>query len=239
MPEIPGRDEQIIQATLDGAPYTGLPKSRIEVLLLELKALIEGGTGVSDYEDLSNLPQINSVTLIGNKSLSDIGIVNPMVIKGKVATVSDLDNVQNPQPGWVYFVGSQDATELREYVYTDSNTWQFLGYNNIVVDSAMSTTSENPVQNKVITSAIDGLVSYDSTNAKLKKTVAGVTSDVMSVDTTPTANSKNPVTSGGVATALNTKADLSTFTPISESAYEALTTYDNPLYFIYEDTPTV
>ena len=32
-----------------------------------------GGGGTSDYEDLSNLPQIAGVTLIGNKSLADLG----------------------------------------------------------------------------------------------------------------------------------------------------------------------
>lgn len=195
--------------------------------------------GVSDYEALENLPQINSVTLIGNKSLSDLGIVNPMIIKGRVDTIADLANVQNPQPGWVYFVGTSGAAELEEYVYIEngnSGSWQFLGYNTIVIDSSLSTTSENPVQNKVITSALDGLMSYDSTNAKLKKTVGGVTSDVMAVDTTPTANSKNPVTSGAVNAGLALKADLSILTPISESAYEALQTYTNPLYFIYEDT---
>lgn len=388
------------------------------------------------YNDLSDKPSINGVTLSGDKSLSDIGIVNPMVIKGRVDTVADLANVQNPQSGWVYFVGSSGAAELAEYVYietgesydeytvklgypnygeeiihslwgnvaslptparkitiarvdlptgtitftpdsdfegifegatqisytgdtptpgdgyvyrlnynalsghtitklsqasqyrvgsactptdgngtfaltvanndyailsepvstaeitkdqsvtsyhisfTPSNSftgftengapitltgdaivngdnriysldyssstgyvvtaygdqyvagpnfvqrlddsgsnvtisdcawapakvvvgfWQFLGYNTIVIDSALSTTSENPVQNKVITGAIDGLVSYDSTTAKLQKTVAGVTSDVMTVDIAPTANSNNPVTSGAVYSAL-------------------------------------
>lgn len=212
MPEIPGRDEQILQSIIDGTEYSKHPKSRIEALLLELKELIEGGMGVSDYEALTNLPQINSVTLIGNKSLSDIGIVNPMVIKGRVDTVADLDNVQNPQPGWVYFVGSSGAAELAEYVYIEngnSGSWQFLGYNTIVIDSALSTTSENPVQNKVITNALDGKV--------------------------------NTVTGKGLSTNDYTNAEKAsvalsaeTLTPISESAYEALTTKDKPLYFIYD-----
>ena len=34
------------------------------------------GGGTSDYDDLTNKPQINSVTLSGNKSLSDLGIHN-------------------------------------------------------------------------------------------------------------------------------------------------------------------
>ena len=232
MPEIPGRDEQILQAIINGTEYTQVPQSRIEYLLLQLKALIEGGGGVSDYTELENKPSINNVTLVGNKSLSDLGIVNPMMIKGRVNSVSDLPQVA--EPGWVYFVGRSDDADLREYVYTADNEWEFLGYLSIIVDSALSTTSENPVQNKVITSALDGLVSYDSTNAKLKKTVGGVTSDVMAVDTTPTANSKNPVTSGAVNAGLALKADASILTPISESAYEALVTKDKPLYFIYD-----
>lgn len=35
-----------------------------------------GGGGTSDYSDLTNKPQINSVTLSGNKSFSDLGIHN-------------------------------------------------------------------------------------------------------------------------------------------------------------------
>lgn len=236
MPEIPGREEQILLAIINGTEYTKIPQSRIEYLLLQLKALIEGGLGVSDYTELDNKPSINSVTLVGNKTLSDLGIINPMMLKGRVDTVSDLSNISDPQPGWVYLVGLAGASEFQEYVYTASGTWEFMGYNNIVIDSSMSTTSENPVQNKVITGALDGLVSYDSVNAKLKKTVGGTTSDVMTVDTTPTANSANPVTSGAVTSALALKANLSTLTPISESAYDALQTYTEPLYFIYEDT---
>ena len=34
----------------------------------------QGGSGSSDYDDLTNKPQINSVALTGNKSLSDLGI---------------------------------------------------------------------------------------------------------------------------------------------------------------------
>ena len=33
-----------------------------------------GGGGSSSYSDLSNKPQINSVTLSGNKSFSDLGV---------------------------------------------------------------------------------------------------------------------------------------------------------------------
>lgn len=70
------RNEAILRATIDGTEYTDPPQSRIEDLLLELKAAIEagGGGGTSNYEALSNKPQINSVTLSGDKSLADLGI---------------------------------------------------------------------------------------------------------------------------------------------------------------------
>lgn len=38
-----------------------------------------GGGGTSDYTDLTNKPKINGVTLNGNKSTSDLGIVEPWV----------------------------------------------------------------------------------------------------------------------------------------------------------------
>lgn len=43
-----------------------------------------GGTGTDDYNELSGKPKINGVTLAGNKSLSDLGIVE----------VTELSNAQ-------------------------------------------------------------------------------------------------------------------------------------------------
>lgn len=71
------RDEAILIATIDGLPYTGNPQSRMEELLLELKETIEaggGGGGTTNYNSLTNLPQINGVTLKGDKSFDDLGM---------------------------------------------------------------------------------------------------------------------------------------------------------------------
>lgn len=81
-------------------------------------------------------------------------ITNPMLVKGTVDTVADLENVQNPQPGWVYLVGLEEDPNKKEYVYTDEGTWDFLGYQQ-PIDAALSTTSENAVQNKVVTTALN------------------------------------------------------------------------------------
>ncbi|HRU99145.1 MAG TPA: hypothetical protein P5092_17165, partial [Ruminococcus sp.] len=41
-----------------------------------------GGGGTSDYEQLSNLPQVNNNILIGNKSASELGLVGAVAGKG-------------------------------------------------------------------------------------------------------------------------------------------------------------
>lgn len=74
------RIEEILVDTINGDPYNGLPQSRVEELLLELKEVIEsgggGGGGTDNYNSLKNLPQINGTTLKGNKTASDLGLVD-------------------------------------------------------------------------------------------------------------------------------------------------------------------
>ena len=71
------RAEEILIATINGTEYENLPQSRLEYLLLELKEVIEaggGGGGTTNYNLLTNLPQINGVTLKGDKSFDDLGM---------------------------------------------------------------------------------------------------------------------------------------------------------------------
>jgi len=71
------------------------------------------------------------------------------------------------------------------------------GATNVTVDSALSSTSTNPVQNYVITQALEEK------------------QDTLTFDTTPTASSTNPVTSGGITTALDAKQAKLTTAQIS------------------------
>lgn len=85
------------------------------------------------------------------------------------------------------------------------------------VDSALSPTSENPVQNKVIKEALDGKV--DAVEGKVlsdnnytdieKLKLAGIAAQAnkTTVDSALSANSANPVQNGVVTNELNTKAD--------------------------------
>ena len=64
-----------------------------------------------------------------------------------------------------------------------------IAYSTPTVDGRLDTTSTNPVQNKVVTNALNGK------------------QDTLTIDTTPTQGSDNPVTSNGVYDALAGKVD--------------------------------
>lgn len=54
-----------------------------------------GGGGSSDYSDLTNKPQINSVTLDGNKSLADLGIAAASDLSAEATARTAADTKQN------------------------------------------------------------------------------------------------------------------------------------------------
>lgn len=51
---------------------------------------VSGGAGTSDYTDLANKPKINGVTLAGNKSLGDLGIIDATEL-----TNAQIDTIMN------------------------------------------------------------------------------------------------------------------------------------------------
>lgn len=63
----------------------------------------------------------------------------------------------------------------------------------------------------------------------------GSTDFTLIVDPTPVFGSTNPVSSGGVFTALGTKMNTSDVQVLSESEFEELTTKTAPFYAIYAD----
>ena len=146
-----GQNADILRATINGESYGEPPTSEISALLIELNQLIiaggGGGGGTTNYNGLTNKPQINGVELKNNKSLAELGIVIPEV------------------------------------------------------DSALSGSSENPVQNRIIKGALDGK------------------QNLLTFDAAPTAGSNNPVRSSGIKTALDLKQDVLTIDPtISDSS---------------------
>lgn len=80
--DLQSRDEEILAATIDGTEYTGEPQSRIEYLLLELKAVIEGGGSSTDYAASLRMT-IDSSTYVVTAQLYNIdgdALGNPQTI---------------------------------------------------------------------------------------------------------------------------------------------------------------
>lgn len=92
---------------------------------------IQSGGGTSDYSDLTNKPQINSVTLSGNKSLSDLGI----------------------QPSGSYLTSESDPIFTASAAYGISS-------NDISSWNAKADTSDIPDVSNFITKSVDDLTYY-------------------------------------------------------------------------------
>ena len=76
MAEPQSRAEAIVQATINGEEYKGLPQSRLEALLIELNHS-GGGGGGGDYEHLANLPTINGDPVEGDITQMILDLVEP------------------------------------------------------------------------------------------------------------------------------------------------------------------
>lgn len=142
------RGQNILRELNDLARAIGAPVDGTNISEQVAKIKLKMGE-LTSYNALTDKPKIEGHELAGNKTWEDLGISNPMHIAGSVATIADLANIQDPNAGDVYLVGPSDGIK-DEYVYTSAGSWEFIGDRVVVVDDTLSTTSENPVQNKVI-----------------------------------------------------------------------------------------
>lgn len=168
--------------------------------------------GITDYTQLTNKPSINNVTLSGNKTLSDLGIISGSA--GVTVLYNNPTPTVNPQTAalsqpytdfdfiyitWKLLSGSYNPItlvlrpeDIPAYSANDTipidfsgndgyikfptatsieltqqpSGWSYVLVNVVgvslggcVVDSEMSSTSENPVQNKTVTAAINSIIS--------------------------------------------------------------------------------
>lgn len=95
-----------------------------------------GSGGTSDYSDLTNKPQINSVTLSGNKSLSDIG----------AASAADLADVVASLPVYLSDEVTLSTSATTDVTFTDTAI-----LTSSIIDVAISTWGIIP-EDVVVTS---------------------------------------------------------------------------------------
>ena len=82
----------------------------------------------------------------------------------------------------------------KKYKLSD-DYWEASGIYDIGQSKTQRVINNDLITGKANKSETVSTITYDSTNHKLKKTINGTTTDVMTVDTTPTNNSMNPISS--------------------------------------------
>ena len=89
-----GGNAAILQSIVDGTPYDAPIQSPIEALLLEVKEVIEagGGGGTTNYNSLTNKPQINGEELKGDLSGAALKLLT--ISNTMPAAVADLEGQQ-------------------------------------------------------------------------------------------------------------------------------------------------
>lgn len=128
-----------------------------------------GGAVLYTQQSLTAAQQEQARANIGAVSLDEIGTV--FTLKGGVATVEDLPESGN-SVGDVYYVEAVSAG----YIWLTSASqpngyWEELGETfDVTVDSELSPTSENPVQNKVINAALAAKGTYSKPSGGIPKT---------------------------------------------------------------------
>lgn len=87
------------------------------------------GGGSSNYEELDNLPKINGITLIGNKTASDLGINIPTKLSDLIddqgfITITELEESQTQQDAAIsQEIDDKINTEVLDNVYTKDQVY--------------------------------------------------------------------------------------------------------------------
>lgn len=160
------------------------------------------------------LSRVEALLIALGNLIEEGKVSNSISIRGRVSSVSELP--VDATPGWMYFVGPSDAEEYSEYIYLDSGRWEYLGTSMIDIDTALSPSSTNPVQNKAVTAAINQI------NQTLGDKVDKVQGKGLSTEDYTTAE--------------KTKASKTLTTwQGTRAAYEALTVKEYDSYEVIED----
>ena len=134
-----------------------LDKNGLQYFWGKTKQYVDNNTGVSNYADLSNKPQINNVELVGNKSLSDIGV--------QQTVISETEPIDDSIEIWINPSGDSVTVPTKTSDLTN--------------DSGFITNSVNDLTNYTKTSDLSSVATSGSYNdLSNKPTVPTKTSDL-------------------------------------------------------------
>lgn len=219
-----------------------------------------------DLLDISEYGRLGQALI---KLLAGGGTGPQLTYGGRVDTYEDLLEVEGV-PNVFYFVGPEDSIDFVEYIWAEADGgtghWDRVGGVSFIIDAALSTTSTNPVQNRIVTAAVMAKLNasvvaseYNDLGAyvigdyclhqdNLYKALANVTAEVWDSSkwqqTTVMAELLAALAVIPDAVTVNAAGDITIGSQlvrkvITQTEYDALTTKDPKVeYLILEETET-
>lgn len=168
-----------------------------------------GPGGTTNYNDLTNKPQIEGHTLTGNKTASSLGLATTSQLNEKVDKVEGSSLMTSEQASKL--AGIQAGAEVNvqaNWNQTNSSADDYIKNKPAIPN--MTNYYTKTETNSEITTAIGALdVATTATSGSYIKSISETDGKISAVaetiDTTPTSASEKPITSGAVYTALADK----------------------------------
>lgn len=155
---------------------TNIADIEIDGTTTKIYAPTSGGGGVTDYDQLTSRPQVNSVTLTGNKSSSDLGVADEVHTHTKsditdFPTITD-EKVKNTKitpsntPTTYYISGSQSSsTATEELVKSDIAAISVVNQNNHTAVALALGVNSNDTQGSITLNGYNGKSTVVQPNA--------------------------------------------------------------------------
>lgn len=201
-----------------------------------------GGGGTDNYNALSNLPQINSTTLMGNKSSSDLGLQDTIDSSHKLSAdlVSETSSKKfNVQADWEQTtdtaadyikhkptLGTASAKNTDYFATAAQGTKADSAIQGIKLNSSTITPSSAKVVSLTVDKTTVGLGNVTN-NAQVKKISSSVTDNIV----TWGAATGDTVKDSGVAIETSISADSDAKIPTSKAIATALSGKQDTLTF--------
>lgn len=130
--------------------------------------IVSGGGGTSNYNDLINQPQVNSVTLLGNKSLSDLGI-QPKIDSNNKLPYSNISDTPTIPTKLSDLANDNYTVKDANYVHTDNNYTTLEKTKLSSLENYDDTQIKTDINNKVDKVSGKGLSTNDYTTEEKNK----------------------------------------------------------------------
>ena len=210
------RNEEILESIVNDTPYTRVPQSREEYLLLEIKDLIEqgGGGGTSNVQGLRLT--MNPTTYV----------ITAYLIDGEGTQVGESQSIDIPLESTIVGASYDNTTKIITFTLTSGASLTvhigdiIYGLQPLIdAQHKLSASLVDDSQGRLKFMWVGTAAQYAIDGPNLPVGTPWMITDDTDIDTTPTQNSSNPITSGGVYTALQNKQDTLTFdsTPTQSS----------------------